>query len=368
MQRKNEAASPSHCRAAKLFPWSCRSESVSHQQAMTHHPVQKDLSMRLMLAIMLVLFAASLPARASDGIVGFVVIAVPNGTAPPIETALWYPTEGAPPRATRLGPFSQDLAPGASVRGRDLPLIVISHGSGSSFTGHVDTAFALAQAGFVVAAPTHTGDNTRDSSGATDLGARTRQFAAVIEHVVNWNPGAVSPGRIGAFGYSAGAFTVLAAAGRTPDIGRINALCAAHPAFFDCRLIGGAAAAPTQPVLTRTPHVLRGLVVAAPALGFTFGPGSLAALTMPVQLWQAAEDVILPTPNYAEPVQAALPNPPEFHSVAGAGHFDFMSPCPEGMARAVPAICGSAPGFDRVAFHARFNADMIRFMTEALRP
>ena len=325
--------------------------------------------MRFMLAIMLVLFAASLPARASDGIVGFVVIAVPNGTAPPIETALWYPAEGAMPRATRLGPFSQDLAPGAPVQGRNLPLIVISHGSGSSFTGHVDTAFALAQAGFVVAAPTHTGDNTRDSSGATDLGARTRQFAAVIAHVVDhWNPGVVSPGRIGAFGYSAGAFTVLVAAGGTPEFGRITAHCAAHPAFFDCRLIGGAAAAPTQPVLTRATHTLRGLVVAAPALGFTFGPGSLAALTMPVQLWQAAEDAILPKPYYAEPVRAALPRPPEFHSVAGAGHFDFMSPCPEGMARAVPAICGSAPGFDRSAFHGLLNAEVTRFMTDALRP
>ena len=342
---------------------------MSCSQAMIHHPVQKDLSMRFMLAIILVLLAAWPTARASDGIVGFVVIAVPNGTAPPVETALWYPAEGAPPRATRLGPFSQDLVPGAPVRGRDLPLIVISHGSGGSFTGHVDTAFALAQAGFVVAAPTHTGDNTRDSSGATDLGARTRQFAAVIEHVVdNWNPGAVSPGRIGAFGYSAGAFTVLAAAGGMPDTGRITAHCAAYPAFFDCRLIGAAAAAPTQPNLTRAPQVLRGLVVAAPALGFTFGPGSLTALTMPVQLWQAEEDAILPKPHYAEPVRAALPRSAEFHSVAGAGHFDFMSPCPEGMARAVPAICGSAPGFDRIAFHAQFNAEVIRFMTDALRP
>jgi len=336
---------------------------------MTHHPVQKDLSMRFMLAIMLVLFAACPSARAGEGIVGFVVIAVPNGTAPPVETALWYPAEGATPRAIRIGPFSQDLAPGAPVLGRDLPLVVISHGSGISFTGHVDTAFALAQAGFVVAAPTHTGDNTGDHSGATDLGARTRQFAAVIEYVVDiWNPGAVSPGRIGAFGYSAGAFTVLAAAGGVPDIGRITAHCAVHPAFFDCRLIGAAAAAPTQPDLTRAPHALRGLVVAAPALGFTFGPGSLAALTMPAQLWQAAEDVILPMPHYAEPVRAALPRPAEFHSVAWAGHFDFMSPCPEGMARAVPAICGSVPGFDRVAFHAQFNAEGIRFMTDALRP
>jgi predicted dienelactone hydrolase len=191
----------------------------------------------------------------------------------------------------------------------------------------------------------------------------------VIEYVVDhWNPGAVSPGRIGAFGYSAGGFTVLSAAGGTPDLSRIAAHCAAYPAFFECRLIAGAAAGRTLPVLTRAPHALRALVVAAPGLGYTFGPGSMAALTMPVQLWQAEEDAILPMQHYLEPVRVALPRPAEFHSVAGAGHFDFMTPCSEGMARAVPAICVSAPGFDRIAFHARFNAEVIRFMTDALRP
>jgi len=325
--------------------------------------------MRLFQAVVLLLLAACLPARAENEIVGFVVIAVPNGTAPPVETALWYPAEGATPRPTRLAFFSQDLAAGASVRGRSLPLIVISHGSGSSFTGHVDTALALAEAGFVVAVPTHTGDNTRDSSGAKDLGARTRQFAAVIEHVVDhWNPGAVDPNRIGAFGYSAGSFTVLVAAGGTPDRSRVAVHCADHPTFFECRLIAGATPSAAPPVLTRTPRALRALVLAAPALGYTFGHGSLAELTMPVQLWQAEEDAILPKPYYVEPVRSALPRPPEFHSVAGAGHFDFMAPCPEGLARVAPAICEIRPDFDRAVFHARFNSEIVRFMTDALRP
>lgn len=324
--------------------------------------------MRLLQAVVLVFLASCFPARAENGIVGFVVIAVPNGTAPPVETALWYPAEGAAPRATRLDFFSQDLARDAPLRGRNLPLIVISHGSSSSFTGHVDTAFALAQAGFIVAAPTHTGDNTRDQTGAADVGARTRQFAAVIEYVMDrWNPGAVDPNRIGAFGYSAGGFTVLAAAGGTPDRSRVAAHCAEHPSFFECRLIAAATPPVVPPVLTRTPRALRALVLAAPALGYTFGSGSLAELMMPVQLWQAEEDAVLPKPYYVEPVRSALPRPPEFHSVAGAGHFDFMAPCPEGLVRVAPAICENRPGFDRAVFHARFNAEVVRFLTDALR-
>ncbi len=320
-------------------------------------------SLRVILALLI-----SLPAWGQEAAVGFAIIAVPNGAAAPIETAIWYPAEGATVRPTRIEAFSQDLAPGAALRGRGLPLVVISHGSGGSLASHVDTALALAQSGFVVAALTHPGDNFRDQSGATDMAARTGQLAAVIGHVAGrWMDGAVDPARIGAFGFSAGAFTVLAVAGGVPELTRIAAHCAANPGFYDCRLMAGRPAAAVPPVMARTPLPLRALVVAAPALGFTYGPGSLAALTMPVQLWQAGADAILPAPHYMEPVRAALPGAAEFRSVPDAGHFDFLAPCPEGLARAVPAICTSAPGFDRAAFHARLNADVVRFMMETLR-
>lgn len=312
--------------------------------------------MRRILAALLLVLATQLPARAEEAAVSFRVIQVPDGTAPAIETSLWYPAESA--------------SPGAALRGQPRPLVVFSHGSGAFSQVHADTALALAGAGFIVAAPTHPGDNFRDRSGATDLAARSRQLAAVIGYVAErWSPGAVDPGRIGAFGYSAGAFTVLAVAGGTPDRGRIAPHCAAHPDVVECRLIANTASSAAAPfALARSPLPLGALVVAAPALGYTFGPGTLAEITMPVQLWQAGEDAVLPAPYYAEPVRAALPRPPEFHRVEGAGHYDFQAPCTEVLARAVPAICTSRPGFDRAAFHAQFNAEVVRFLTEALRP
>jgi predicted dienelactone hydrolase len=319
--------------------------------------------MRHLLAA-LCLLCAAWPVQAQTG---YALIQLPDAGGPPIETAIWYPAEGAS-IPTRVGAFTQNLAPGAPLRGRGLPLVIISHGSGSYFAGHADTALALAEAGFIVAAPTHPGDNYRDQSGAADLAARTRQFAAVVAHMAGpWSPGAVAAERIGAFGFSAGGFTVLAAAGGVPDFTRVGPHCAAHPDFFDCRLIGAAAQA-TAPEVSRPAIPLRALVVAAPALGFTFGAGSLDAVTVPVQLWQAGADAILPAPIYVEPVRAALPRPPAFHRVEGAGHFDFLAPCNEGLARAAPMICTSAPGFDRVAFHARLNAEVVRFLAEALRP
>ncbi len=108
-------------------------------------------------------------------------------------------------------------------------------------------------------------------------------------------------------------------------------------------------------------------MVAAPALGFAFAPSGLAAVRAPVQLWRAEEDSILPSPDYAEAVRDALPQPPEYHAVSGADHFDFLAPCSPAMASAAPGICQERGSFDRAAFHRAFNAEVVRFFEQALR-
>jgi hypothetical protein len=60
----------------------------------------------------------------------------------------------------------------------------------------------------------------------------------------------------------------------------------------------------------------------------------------------------------------ALPNNPAFYAVSGAGHFDFLVPC--AAPATMPQLCASAPGFDRAAFYARFDAEVVRFFTEKL--
>lgn len=277
-------------------------------------------------------------------------LTIPDGDQPAIEIGVWSPAEAA-------------TAPH--------PLIVISHGNGGDYRSHYDTAAALAKAGFVVAALTHTGDNWRDQSRATDLVGRTRQLSALIDHMTQQWDGraAIDAGRIGAFGFSAGGFTVLAAAGGDPDLNRLADHCRANPDFYDCRLIGrhvGAmkdgAAAPRLPHDAR----LKALVVAAPALGFAFSRQGLAKVAQPVQLWQAGADQILPAPFYVEPVRDALPVAPEYRRVEGAGHFDFLPPCSLELAAAAPMICAPTPGFDRAAFHETLNREVLRFFREHL--
>ncbi|WP_312163731.1 prolyl oligopeptidase family serine peptidase [Phenylobacterium sp.] len=288
---------------------------------------------------------APAPAAKPADAVAFSRLVVPDGEGPAIEAGVWSP-------------------PGVAGR---LPLVVISHGNGGDFRSHEDTAQALAAAGFVVAALTHTGDNWRDQSRATDVAGRPRQLSVLIDYMLaDWDGRAViDPERVGAFGFSAGGFTVLTAAGGEADLSRIEGHCRAHPGFYDCRLIAARPVGPESPRWTHDARI-KALVVAAPALGFAFTPGRLDAVAQPVQLWQAAGDEVLPAPWYVEPVRQALPTAPEFHRVEGAGHFDFLRPCTPQLAAAAPEVCAPTPGFDRAAFHLRFNEEVVRFLKAKL--
>lgn len=280
--------------------------------------------------------------------VGFERLSFPDGAGPAIEGGVWYPREVA--------------------RGPGLPLVVISHGNGGSYSGHAATAEALAEAGFMVAALTHTGDNYRDQSRAADVAERPRQLKVLIEHMVStWAGPPVDADRIGAFGFSSGGFTVLVAAGGQPDLARVLEHCRANPGFYDCRLV---AEQPPAAGALQNPWAhdkrIRAVVAAAPALGYTFGRDGLAAVTQPVQLWRAGADRVLPHPFYAQAVHDGLPTSPEYHVVEAAGHFDFMPPCSPQLARAVTFICEPTPGLDRALFQADFNARVVDFFTRTL--
>lgn len=290
-------------------------------------------------------------AAATAQTVDFTRLGVPDGAGPAIEVGVWTP---------------------ASQGGAPLPLIVISHGNGGDFRSHEATARALAGAGFAVAALTHTGDNWRDRSQATDMAQRPRQIHVVLDYLTNQWEGrnSIDPDRIGAFGFSSGGFSVLTAAGGEPDLGRMGDHCRAHPDFYDCRLVSA------QPVPARSAPArgqdwvhdgrIKAVVVAAPALGFTFTREGLAGVTQPVQLWRAERDHILPSPFYAEPVRDALPRPPEYREVPGADHFDFLPPCSPQLAAAAPAICVATPDFDRAAFQNDFNREIVGFFRRTL--
>lgn len=293
----------------------------------------------------------------------------------PLEIGIWYPSEAAAQPVT-MGPTTMSVAVNGLVQGKALPLVVMSHGNGGSFLGHYDTAIALADAGFVVAAVTHTGDNYKDQSRATDVMDRPRQMSRVIDHMLStWDGrGTIDASRIGMFGFSSGGFTTLASIGGIPDFSTIGPMCRQYPGDFACQLIaksgsGHVTAPPASAIALAADPRIKAAVVAAPALGFTFAADGLKDVKVPVQLWRAEDDLILPHPRYAEAVRLALPDARQmldYHVIPNAGHYDFLVPCSSALASIAPTICSSAPGFDRAAFHASFNAAVVGFLSRAI--
>ena len=316
------------------------------------------------------LIAATTMVLACTGVqsAGFQRVVASDPTGKPLEVGIWYPSASAVQSAD-FGPVNMSVSINAPVAGTSLPLVVMSHGTGSSFLGHFDTAIALADAGFVVAAVTHTGDNYRDQSRSVEIMDRPRQISIVIDYMLkDWSQhNAISNARIGMFGFSAGGFTTLVSVGGKPAFEKIAPMCAEYPGDFACQLLAKNTRTTSNPPSAQLADGrIKAAVVAAPALGFTFSPDGLKEVNVPVQLWRAEKDALLPHPRYAEAVRQALPRAPEYHVVPNAGHFDFLAPCSKAMADIAPDICVSAPGFDRGAFHSQFNASVVAFFKSTL--
>ncbi|MBV9931465.1 MAG: dienelactone hydrolase family protein [Alphaproteobacteria bacterium] len=252
----------------------------------------------------------------------------------------------------------------APAAGSDLPLVILSHGTGAGPASHLDTARALAEAGFVVAAPMHVGDNFQDDSAVGKPNwfvDRARQVSRVIDFLYGpWAGHArLRPNRVGIFGFSAGATTALIAIGGTPDLAGIPAYCARQPEFA-CKLMAPPAAAP--PAWTHDPRIAAA-VIAAPGIGFAFAPSGLAKVKVPVQLWTGEADQTVPTATNAAVVRRLLRGPVDFHSVPGAVHFSFLAPCGPDFP---PQFCQDTAGFDRAAFHRDMNRAIVDFFRARL--
>jgi len=312
-------------------------------------------------------------ARRSARPVGFQVERVFVGQERPMSIGIWYPTSSTPRPATLLGSTLMSVAPDGPVQGHGLPLVVLSHGNGGSLASHLDLAMDLAAAGFVVAAPTHPGDNFADQGAAGSerlYSERARQVRATLDYVLGaWRGhGQVDANRVGAFGFSAGAFTVLTLIGGRPDMAAIATHCAASPEFI-CKVLQQAGSALLRPdgkaAAFAADHRIKAAIVAAPGLGFTFGHGGLGDVRVPIQLWVGDRDDRVPFATNGGIIRQGLATQVEFHEAKGAGHLSFLSPC--GML-GPPAMCSDAGGFDREAFHALMNAAQVRFLVSHLRP
>lgn len=317
------------------------------------------------MRILPVVIAIALGALATPSFAaGFRFIDVPaDAEGPALTGALWYPC-AEPPGTVQLGLYVLPVSKDCPLSGGKHPLVVVSHGRGGTFLGHHDTAEALADAGFIVAAINHPGDTASDKSRATELSvyvSRPADIKRLIDYMVGGSPAApfVDPSRIGFFGFSRGGYTGLAVIGANADWANATKYCGDTPAR-GCQQIRDKEFPGPIPHDSR----IKAAVVADPLAVF-FTADAVAPITVPVQLWASelgGDGVFL---RDIAPLDAHLPAPHEYHVVRNAGHFAFFL-CPSALAQAYPDLCTDPNGFDRAAFHKEFNAAAVKFLRENL--
>ncbi|MFH0297819.1 alpha/beta fold hydrolase [Bradyrhizobium sp. 31Argb] len=269
------------------------------------------------------------------------------------------------PLGTLAVPFSDPLegVKDCPIAGTKLPLVIVSHGRGGWFGLHRDVAEALADAGFVVTAINHPGDNANDSSKRDTLAlgqTRPEDMVRLLDFMLNdWKDKAsIDPTRIGFFGFSFGGYTGLALAGAKPDFGRLAHFCTDKTG--PCAQLHNGETPPNPPHDAR----IRAAVIAdAPSAVFT--QDNLAAIKIPLQFWRSERGGGGVDPSGTERVVGSLPGKPEIH-VVPAGHYAFLPPCSPELAANLPRFCTDPEGFDRSAFHREFDASIVRFFREHL--
>ena len=305
-----------------------------------------------------------------------------------MQYSLWYPTK-VPNSVVRLDQFefpgTQDAEPASGHFG----LVILSHGSGGSDLGHRDTAIALAEAGYIAAAPLHPRNSLGDMGDDQRivLDGRPAQLSAVIDALLAqpaWSS-RIDAKKIAAFGFSAGGYTVLAALGAEPEFSRTLVHCERHAEEDPyCRIINGvgaeeraararAYAEPAQPC-----HDGR-LCAAVLADPFTapFPDATLKALP-PARLlfFRPEAENMLKAEFHVSRVVRLLKQRDDFPDpldilLSEAHHLSFVAPVPESVGESLVG----PESFDRVDFreemnhraalHEEMNRRIVTFFREA---
>lgn len=303
----------------------------------------------------------------------------------PLPITVWYPTTQRE-RSFRTGPFAMRVAASATMAEGDFAVIALSHGAFGRPINHRDLAIALAHAGYIVIAPQH--DLKADAAGFGDVRQREGRPGELMLalRAVRSHPAFAShfdARRVGAIGYSAGGYAVLAAMRARSDWSDAAGHCLLH--FISDRNfcfggsggqdrrqgVAGVVTAKTHarvPVQPSAPLQIRAAVLLAPVAA-VFSADGLTSVRQPVRIYSAEHDQKLNSRFHGDWLYATLKaqgTPVELVSTH-AGHYVFMSPFPDAIKTSVGDAAQDPPGFDRLAFQQRLARETIAFFGRTLR-
>jgi predicted dienelactone hydrolase len=321
--------------------------------------------------------------KTGEYMVGFTTLGVTTGQGSELsgEIAVWYPSDRLK-RAQygiQAGPWlvraEMNVPPAKGL----FPLILVSHDTASHALAQHDLCSALAGAGFVVAAPTHYADNSKDANAVFSAALyyhRPRQLRAVLDSLAKDKKFGrmINFEQIGALGSGAGALTVLQLAGADIDPASCADYCRAVPAdgvfcnkWAYSRLLrlpadmqsirAGYGANAFAPRLDN----LKAVGLLAPGGLFLLDKSGLADLAPPLAVLFAEQDELYKPEIFPAPLAQTAT-----HVLKNLDHYSVNAVCPEEIFFLLPESCGAAPQDIRAKAAKERDRFFVTFFQSAL--
>ncbi|CAN7665800.1 alpha/beta hydrolase family protein [Aminobacter sp. LjRoot7] len=307
-----------------------------------------------------------------------------------LAVTVWYPA-GSGGKPTVVGDNKVFKGAAASVDAPAVPgrhpLVLLSHGSGSSVKAMGWLATELAKAGFVVAGPNHPGTTSGFSTPAETpkLWQRAGDLSAVIDALVKdpaWNS-VVDADRIGVVGFSLGGATAMELSGARANLEAYASYCDGYKKW-DCAWFASGVGYVNDEKVTVDKVDLRSIdrarfeqsnldpriktaVLADPGLAQAYDANSLKQIDIPMHFINLGEGDSIPLAVISDQLAKLTPKG-TYATVAGATHFSFLPECKEGAAELLKSfgefdpICSDEASRPRSELHA----EMIGLVKDAL--
>lgn len=327
------------------------------------------------------------PAAAGDQAAGVTRIAAPapeRGTD--LDVTVWYPASSGGETVTigeTLFFKGTPAIPDAPVAAGRFPLVVLSHGAGLGGRAEAASWLAapLAEAGFIVVAPTHPGNTGPDRSAeeTMKLWLRPADLSAAIDAIAQDTAFAdhIDAGSVGALGLSMGGGSALSVVGARLHPQRFAAYCDSagrNASLCDwVRMSGVDLHAFDESLVGRDNRDdrVRFAMAIDPVPADVFAPETFSGISVPVALVNLGAKSGIPETARASAMADAIAGA-GYTVIEDASHFSMFGECkPDAAETALEMgiedpICDDGGGRSRAAIHAELIDTVTAAFKQAL--